>query len=203
VLCCLCCHSLCCALSLNDKKEQLLEKELVLDEVSSLSDKLRMQAAETRGSTLDLAKKVNEIRAKIRAITRKMMASVSELSMYQANAMRLEHEKVEKEKLLAAARERVENDQPPTEDAEHEWFRLERDRMRKQEALMAGQQKQHDAEEQLDLIVRSTAEPRPNAYIPEELGIPKPYGSLAPFKPSTLGANLRHIRQPKTQEIQL
>lgn len=189
--------------SLNDKKEQLLEKELVLDEVSSLSDKLRMQAAETRGSTLDLAKKVNEIRSKIRGITRKMMASVSELSMYQANAMRLEQEKAEKESALATARERMENDQPPTEDAEHEWFRLERDRMRKQEALMAGQAKHQEADEQLDLVVRSTAEPRPNAYIPEELGIPKPYGALAPFKPSTLGSNLRHIRQPKTQEIQL
>jgi hypothetical protein len=188
---------------LNEKKEQLLEKELVLDEVSSLSDKLRMQAAETRGSTLDLAKKVNEIRAKIRAITRKMMAAVSELSMYQANAMRLEHEKLEKEKLLTTARSRMESDAPPTEDAEHEWFRMERERMRKQEALMAGQQRQGEQEEQLDLMVRSTAEPRPNAYIPEELGIPKPYGALAPFKPSTLGANLRHIRQPKTQEIQL
>lgn len=68
---------------LNDKKEQLLEKELVLDEVTSLSDKLRMQAAERRHGTLDIAKKVNEYQAKIRAITRKMMAAVSELSMYQ------------------------------------------------------------------------------------------------------------------------
>ena len=192
--------------SLNDKKEQLLEKELVLDEVSSLSDKLRMQAAETRGSTLDLAKKVNEIRSKIRNITRKMMASVSELSMYQASAMRLEAEKVEKEKALAVAKQRQEQDQPPTDDAEAEWFRMERDRARRQEALMDGrmakQQEQEDGNS-FTLQGRSTAEARPNAYIPEELGIPKPYGTMAPFKPSVLGANLRHIRQPKTQEIQL
>jgi len=200
-----CCFVSPLSLSLNDKKEQLLEKELVLDEVSSLSDKLRMQAAETRGSTLDLAKKVNEIRSKIRAVTRKMMASVSELSMYQASAMKLEQDKAEKERLLGEARARAEQGQPPTDDAEHEWFRMERDRMRKQEALMAGQMtRQAELEEgDLALVGRSTAEPRPNAYIPEELGIPKPYGSLAPFKPSTLGANLRHIRQPKTQEIQL
>lgn len=196
-----------CVSRLNDKKEQLLEKELVLDEVSSLSDKLRMQAAETRGSTLDLAKKVNEIRSKIRNITRKMMASVSELSMYQASAMRLEAEKLEKEKALALARQRQEQDQPPTDDAEAEWFRMERDRARRQEALMDGrlakQQEQEEGTMGFTMQGRSTAEARPNAYIPEELGIPKPYGTMAPFKPSVLGANLRHIRQPKTQEIQL
>ena len=193
---------------LNDKKEQLLEKELVLDEVSSLSDKLRMQAAETRGSTLDLAKKVNEIRSKIRNITRKMMANVSELSMYQANAMKLEHEKNEKENLVQIARQRMDSNEPPTEDSEHEWFRLERDRMRKQEALLSGQQnkllEQREVDGTLfDGVIHSTAEARPNAYIPEELGIPKPYGSLAPFKPTVLGSNIRHIRAPKTQEIQL
>ena len=42
----------------------------------------------------------------------------------------------------------------------------------------------------------TTAEPRPNAYIPEELGIPKPYSSLAPFKPSAAGSTMRHIRHP-------
>ena len=43
---------------LNDKKEQLLEKELVLEEISSLADRLRQQAAEGRSDTLELAKKV-------------------------------------------------------------------------------------------------------------------------------------------------
>ena len=33
----------------NAKKEQLLEKELVLEEVTALSDKLRAQAAKERG----------------------------------------------------------------------------------------------------------------------------------------------------------
>ncbi len=55
---------------LNDKKEQLLEKELVLDEVTSLSDKLRLQASEQRELTLELAKKVNEFQARIRATNR-------------------------------------------------------------------------------------------------------------------------------------
>ena len=68
---------------LNDKKEQLLEKELVLEEVSSLSERLRQQATDGRGDTLELAKRVNDFQARIRAMTKKMMATVSELSRYQ------------------------------------------------------------------------------------------------------------------------
>jgi len=190
---------------LNDKKEQLLEKELVLDEVTGLSDKLRMQAAESRGPTLDLAKKVNEYQAKIRGTTRKMMATVSELSMYQATAMKLEHQKRGQHDELKDARERLQDGVAPTEDAEHEWYRMERDRMRRQESLMERKADTAAAEAASAVpgMTRTTAEPRPNAYIPEELGIPKPYGTLAPFKPTVLGANMRHIRKPVLKEIEL
>ena len=30
----------------------------------------------------------------------------------------------------------------------------------------------------------------------DNIGIPKPYGNNAPFKPSTLGSNIRHIKKP-------
>jgi len=188
---------------LNSKKEHLLEKELVLDEVSSLSDKLRTVASESRESTLDLAKRVNDVRARIRKTTRKMMAAVAELSMYQASAMRLEQEKTHLEQVLAEAKERMAHDQPPTDDAEAEWVRMERDRIRRAEAVMAGRAQQMENQDESTYLTPSTAEARPNAYIPEELGIPKPYGAIAPFKPTALGANARHIRPPKTLEIQL
>lgn len=190
---------------LNDKKEQLLEKELVLDEVTGLSDKLRMQAAESRGPTLDLAKKVNEYQAKIRGTTRKMMATVSELSMYQATAMKLEHQKRAQGDELTDARGRLGEGMAPTEDAEHEWYRMERDRMRRQESLMERKADAAAAQAAASIpgMTRTTAEPRPNAYIPEELGIPKPYGHLAPYKPTVLGANMRHIRKPVPKEIEL
>jgi len=52
----------------------------------------------------------------------------------------------------------------------------------------------------------SHADPRPNAYMPvgeDDLPIPKPYGSHAPFKPSLPGANLRHIRKPVPKPIDI
>jgi hypothetical protein len=50
---------------------------------------------------------------------------------------------------------------------------------------------------------KTSAEPRPTAYIPDELGIPKPYGASAPFKPSEAGANLRHIKAPQPRSIEI
>lgn len=188
---------------LNDKKEQLLEKELVLEEVSSLSDKLRRQASDGRADTLALAKRVNEFQSRIKETTRKMMATVSELSMYQATAMKLQQEKHDREVELEDAGWRVKNSTAPNEETEHEWYRMERERLRRQEEAMERANRRAQESQMPAQITRTTAEPRPNAYIPDELGIPKPYGGLAPFKPSEPGATMRHIRKPEPKEIEI
>lgn len=52
--------------------------------------------------------------------------------------------------------------------------------------------------------VKTAAEPRPSAYIPDEgVGIPKPYGAHAPFKPSEVGSTIRHIRVPQIKQIEI
>ena len=52
-----------------------------------------------------------------------MLATVAELSMYQASAMKLENEKQERDKILQEAQERMASGKPPTDDAEEEWRR--------------------------------------------------------------------------------
>lgn len=111
---------------LNSKKEGLLEKELVLEEISNLSEKLRKQALDGRKGTLELAEKINEFRAKTTELSRKMLATVAEVSMFQATAMKLEQEKQAKEKTLEEARERMARGEPPTPECETEWLRMER-----------------------------------------------------------------------------
>jgi hypothetical protein len=56
--------------------------------------------------------------------------------------------------------------------------------------------------------VKTTAEPRPNAYIPDTsmggmLPIPKPYGEHSPFKPQEPGSQLRHYRKPVIKPIEI
>lgn len=70
----------------------MLEKELILDEITNLSEKLRSQALEGRQSSLELSEKVNEFQARLKDLTRKMMATISELSMFQATALKLQQE---------------------------------------------------------------------------------------------------------------
>ena len=46
--------------------------------------------------------------------------------------------------------------------------------------------------------IRTTAQPRMQQYIPVgEMGLPKPYGSHAPFLPSDQGVHLRHFKKPQ------
>lgn len=52
-----------------------------------------------------------------------------------------------------------------------------------------------------DSLLETTAEPRPNAYVPEALSIPKPFGAFAPFKPAAPGAAARCGRAPAAREI--
>merc|ERR1719401_571866 len=109
---------------LNDKKESLLEKELILEEVSALSDKLKQQAVDGRQGTMELSQKVNVFQARIKDVTRKMMATVSELSMYQATAHKLQSERDDACERMMTARERVSNGEPPTETADAEFEKL-------------------------------------------------------------------------------
>ncbi|GMH48988.1 hypothetical protein TrVE_jg8776 [Triparma verrucosa] len=188
---------------LNSKKETLLEKELVLEEVTTLTGKLRKQAGSGQDETLVLAQKVNDYQARIRSVTRKMMASVSELSMYQATAMKLQQEKHLREKEFQECKERFDRGEPPSEEAEREWYRLERSRIEREDAAENDVVAQSSGGLVPTTAKRTTAEPRPNAYIPDEVGIPKPYGALAPFKPAEVGSSMRHIRKPKESKIEI
>merc|ERR1712025_109190 len=95
-----------------------------MGEVTALSTKLREYAAENRDQILKLAQQVNEFQARIKDMSRKMMAAVSELSMYHATSMKLEKEVTEHHDELENAKWRVENGEPPTEAAQHELLRL-------------------------------------------------------------------------------
>lgn len=70
---------------------------------------------------------VNELQAKIKETTRKMMALVSELSMNQANALKLQQNLKEKEADLEQCYIRMEKGEPPSDEIEGEWLKVLRD----------------------------------------------------------------------------
>ncbi|XP_058942873.2 coiled-coil domain-containing protein 146 [Pocillopora verrucosa] len=194
-------------LRLAEKEEKLLEKDLIFEEVTRLADRTKKKSETGKEDTLELAKKVNEYQAKIKDTTRKMMALVSELSMNQAAAMKLQQEVKGKEQELEQCYVRMERGEAPCEEAERDWLRMVRDEERRTKELL--EKKEREEEEEHYLLpggIYTTAEPRPNAYIPDddsELPIPRPYGSLAPFKPTEPGSTMRHIRKPIIKPIEI
>jgi hypothetical protein len=169
-------------------------------QVTNLSNALRIQAIAGRKDTLEIAKKSNTYQTQLRTTTRKMMASISELSLYQATVMKLSAEKETVAEEVQRARVRLADGEAPTDDAAKEWESVVRGEIVAEK--MAEEEEQRlrilDAKGQMQT---TTAKPRPRAYIPEELGIPKPYGGFEPFKPMEPGSTMRHIRKPELKAV--
>lgn len=201
--------------SLAEKEEKILEKDLIFEEVSTLTNRLKKQTLEGKSESNLVANRLNELTRKLKGITKCMMARVSELSMHQAMALNLYQEKNEKEGLLTEAKDRLDRGLVPSEDIEKEFINIEKARILREKELMALSSKKEAGfvaieDDQFFVYngIRTTAEPRPNAYIPEvtgigELPIPKPYGSHPPFKPSELGSQFRHIKKPVIKPIEV
>ncbi|MES1907110.1 MAG: hypothetical protein MHM6MM_000291 [Cercozoa sp. M6MM] len=190
------------------KKEQLLQKELVIEEVGFINEQLRAKAADNHALTLQLAEKLNEYQGKVRKLTRAMMATVAELSFKQATALKLEHDCKLAQSELTAAKQRLHRGEPPTEQAAHEWARLQNESVRRRNAALRAQREARDIFEIGELPdtpaaaqAPTKAETRANAYIPTDdlRGLPRPFlGFALPFKPQVNGAHMRHFREPAT-----
>lgn len=91
--------------------------------MTALSEKLRVQAIDGRQATLNMSQRVNAFQAKMKEVTRQMMATVSELSMYQATSMKLQTEANLFRDAAAEARVRLSENRPPTATAEDEFVK--------------------------------------------------------------------------------
>jgi len=194
-------------LRLAKKEEQLLEKELVHEQITRLVSKVKSKTNNDKEDTLVLAKSVNEVQSKIKDTTRKMMAMVSELSMNQANTIKLGQDVKAKETLLEQCYARMERGQPPSDEIEDEWLNGLKKEINRIQAVRE-RKKDEETMEQYQIAggITTTAEPRPNAYIPDDgndLPLPRPYGASAPFKPTEPGSNMRHIRKPVIKPIEI
>ncbi|XP_017341054.2 coiled-coil domain-containing protein 146 isoform X1 [Ictalurus punctatus] len=180
------------------REAQLLEKELIYEQVTRLSEHIRTKAENGKEDTLRLAKKVNEFQSRIKECTKKLMAVVSELAMRQTQTLCLQQELREKEFELDMCHRRLEMGLAPSDAMEQEWLH----QMRAQQKCQITEEEEWS---QLPNGVYTTADLRPNSYIPAEdsLPLPKPYGALAPFKPSEPGTSMRHIRKPQPKPLEI
>ncbi|KAL3977350.1 olfactory receptor [Sarotherodon galilaeus] len=191
--------------NLAERERQLLEKELLVDQVTRLSKPLSDQAENCQEDRLSLAKKLNELRTNIINTNHRMMAISAELSMKQAAALSLQQQIKEKELQMDKCQRRLEQGLSPYPEKEEEWRKMLRDKKRRQRDKEEKERLAEKEWRQLPNGEYTTAEARPNAYIPlnARLPLPKPYGAQAPFKPSQPGANMRHFRKPELKPIEI
>uniref|UniRef100_A0A3Q3RYK6 Coiled-coil domain containing 146 n=1 Tax=Mastacembelus armatus TaxID=205130 RepID=A0A3Q3RYK6_9TELE len=192
--------------TLAERERQLLEKELLVDQVTRLSKPLSKRVENCQQDRLSLAKKLNDLRIHLINTNNRLMAVSAELSMKQAAALSEQQEIKEKELQMDRCQRRLEQGLPPCPDIEEEWRRMLRDKKRRQRDREERERLAEQEEwNQLPNGEYTTAEIRPNAYIPQtdQLPLPKPYGAQAPFKPSQPGANMRHIRKPTLKPLEI
>lgn len=191
---------------LHEGKEQFVEREVMLEEIKSDTSQLQLSIKMSSEKSQPVVKKLNDYQTRLRDVTRSMMALVSELSMYHAIALKLEEEKEEQEESLQQSRQLVEEGKAPSHEALRDLKRL----------LRHNEDDPHSNSDNVDdgfghvyypaaYALRTTAEPRPSAYIPDTgIEIPKPYGTMAPFKPSDCGGStMRRMRPPVANEFGL
>ena len=75
---------------------------------------------------MTITKTSTDYKARISKLTKKLMAAVSELSMYQAQAMQLQTQLEEKQQAVASGKERMEQGLAPSAEIEEEWLRMHR-----------------------------------------------------------------------------
>ena len=180
-----------------DEKEKLMQREVTLEEVSTNRDELQRSIEEVNEKTQPMVNKMNDYQTRLRDVTRSMMALVSELSMYQAIALKLQEERDQQEESLNLSKKLVEEGKPPSDDAIRDLKRLLRDRKLENTPQSETDDGFGHVYYPAPYALRTTAEPRPSAYIPDTgIEVPKPY-SVKPFKPSdSNGTTLRRIRPP-------
>ena len=148
--------------------------------------------------------------------------------MERANNDILQQNVSELETANQLANERLSKGEPPNEEMLMEWKKKVRNDRRRHEERLKDYAEM--VEMQKHVLPNggglTKAEPRPNAYLTtniDDIGnsnnnsnnssnsnttqsmlpVPKPYGSMAPFKPQPQGAQMRHIRKPKAKPLEI
>jgi chromosome segregation ATPase len=183
--------------------EKIMEKDLVLEEITELANRLRRQALNGRDFTLALAKKVNGYQYGIKGKTKAMMATLSELSMVQASSIKLEMDVQQMEDRIANARDRTDQGYAPTDEVERHYEKELSNTTRRRELHQS--RKERTEQEMLHPpgAVQSTAAQRPNAYMQgdTDLMLPQPYGAHGLFMPQRKHNVQRFYRKERVKDL--
>lgn len=169
---------------LDNNRAQIIEREVLLEELNSQIEDMNKQTQTRSIKVQPVMKKLNDLQGRMRDVTRSMMALVSELSMYQANVLNLEDEKVALSDALRISQNLINDGQPSSQPA------------------ICNEERQNQEEDQMkyscDHVGRDLPHRlRPNAYIIEGEETPKPFGVTGAFQPPSTIPCTKYQRREK------
>ncbi|MEQ2290564.1 hypothetical protein AMECASPLE_004410 [Ameca splendens] len=192
-----------------------------MEELSEVRDKMlksgnsTLEYRELKGEDLpasELVKKMEQLEVNLaeresRLLVEELLVEqVTQLSKplgEQAESCRLDSLSVAKK--MPKCQLETGQEMPPCLDIEEGWRRILRDKKRRQREKEEKKVAKESKWRQLPNGVYTTAEARPNAYIPEDdpLGLPVPFGRFPPIKPRPQGAHMRHYRNPTIKPLEI
>lgn len=175
---------------LNDAKDMFLEVHLLLEEVANLLVCMQEALMRRRFSDESLSSKINSSHTRVVSCNRELCASAAEVSMHEAVALNLQYQLKMAVTSSDRARWLVARGRCPTARALYSLKHRDRDTS-EAEVCVSGSS-----------AFRTIANLRPAAYVPDaHLCIPKPYGALAPFRPTKTGSSMRHTVRPNPKAL--
>jgi chromosome segregation ATPase len=175
---------------LTKRSKAVAVKSKALDRATAMVEKQRHELETRHGGATQASRQINDVKNRIRGANRKLMATLSELSVHQTTAQRLEHDADELTETLAVAHERLGQNFAPTPQAEAEWARFEKRQNQKEAEQVRISEEQAELEE--------AALGRTTHYVADDdpFQLPRPFPNyFRPLAPSETAAK-RKMRVP-------
>jgi len=166
-------------------RKNIKMKETKIELITNESMKMQNVLSIRKKDTDPISTNILKVQEQIRNISRKLIALLSEVSMYKSIHINIQEDFEQANKELKKGTSDISDGKLPSNSSR---ARLERAKVKQTSPPTTSEiATETKLWREIDTSYRTTADIRPLAYIPNEsLGAPKPYGYFAPFKPSRI-----------------
>ena len=180
---------------INHKKDVILQKKVVLEDLVKSINEIDQNNKSSRHEALQKNSNFNRMSNQYNKLMRKVVALVSELSIFQANCIKLEHDKENYQSILKTIEDNISQRLPPLGDTELKYLKMIRNEQMEMEFSYQRKMEMEFLRNIDPFVKKTTAQKRVDSYF-NNIGLPQPYGIFKPFMPMKPSAHLQHYRNP-------
>lgn len=180
---------------INHKKDVILQKKVALEDLIKSINEIDQKNKSSRHEDLQKNSNFNRMSNQYNKLMRKVVALVSELSIFQANCIKLEHDKENYQSILKTIEENISKGLAPLTDTELKYLKMVRNEQIEMETAYQRKMEMEFLRNIDPFVKKTTAQKRVDSYF-NNIGLPQPYGIFKPFMPQKPSTHLKHYRNP-------